>query len=351
MKISVIGGGNIGMLIAAESAQKGHDVWIYTSKSKQFNEKIEVYDDEDKFLFCAQLTKVTSDLESAIRGADIIWVTYPANLFEKISNAMLPYVTENQKIGIVPGSGGAEYYFAPLIEKGCILFGLQRVHSIARVKQPGKSVCMLGRKDSISIASIPEYCCDDIVYTLQNIFDMPVNKLKNYLTITLTPSNPILHTTRIYSMFRDYSEGKYYSENFLFYENWTDDASDILIKCDSELQQLCSVIPMDLSDVKSLLVHYESSDAVSLTRKIRSIKAFKGLKSPMKQEEFGWVPDFDSRYFKADFSFGLKVIKDIAQLYGVKTPNIDIVWQWYVEVAKPENYFELDISKAQFINI
>lgn len=44
MNITVIGGGNIGTLMAAEAANKGHKVTIYTSKPELWQNKIEVYD-------------------------------------------------------------------------------------------------------------------------------------------------------------------------------------------------------------------------------------------------------------------------------------------------------------------
>lgn len=67
----------------------------------------------------------------------------------------------------------------------------------------------------------------------------------------------------------------------------------------------------------------------------------------------GWVPDFDSRYFVADFSYGLKVIKEIAAVFGMPTPNIDMVWNWY-KSCDPNNgvsSFELGITKEDFLNL
>ena len=35
------------------------------------------------------------------------------------------------------------------------------------------------------------------------------------------------------------------------------------------------------------------------------------------------IPDLHSRYFTADFPYGLAVIQQIGQIAGVSTPNID----------------------------
>ena len=354
MKITVIGGGNIGTLMAAEMANGGHCVTMYTSNPQNWQNKIDVYDADENFVLSGELSQVTNDVEKALEDAEMIWITVPAQAFNNLSEKMLPYVKAGQIIGIVPGSGGAEFAFYPMIQKGCILFGLQRVHSIARLKEYGKSVYMLGRKPELQLGSIPTSETPRISEIVSGLLNMPCISLPNYLCVTLTPSNPILHTTRLYSMFKDYEQGITYPRNFLFYEEWNDDSSSMLFTCDGELQKLCEVIPMELNDVKSLKLHYESETVQALTAKIQSIKAFKGLTSPMKQVESGeWIPDFDSRYFTADFSFGLKIILDLCDLFGVDAPGIQQVWDWYISTSpiSQENYFKLALSKDELMDL
>lgn len=358
MNVTIIGGGNIGTLMAAEIAKAGHDVSIYTNKIESWNTTIEVADNKNNLLFEAQIKKITDDLNEALAHADMIFITYPAFKFDELAEEMIKLVSGKEAIGIIPGSGGAEFAFKPLIEKGCTLFGFQRVHSIARLCEYGKRVFMLGRKPDISIASIPSGAAEKISNILTDIFKIPCNILPNYLNLTLTPSNPILHTTRLYTMFKEWRKGVTYNKNILFYEEWTDEASDMLIKCDNEVQSLCNKIPLDLSMVKSLKDHYESYDIEAMTKKISGIEAFKGLTSPMKEEDGGYIPDFESRYFTADFPFGLKIIKDMAELFELETPYIDIVWKWYEECVSSQESrgnvkkFELKgITKEEFIKM
>lgn len=354
MKVTVIGAGNIGTLMAAEMAAKGYEVTVYTSRPEQWNRKIEVYNPQNYLVLTGELYKVTSDMREAVCDAAIIWITMPAQTFSELVGKMQPYVKRGQYIGVVPGSGGAEFVFRCLLDAGCMLFGLQRVHSIARLKEYGKSVYMLGRKNQLEIGAIPSGVSETVRPVLENMFDMPCRVLPNYLSVTLTPSNPILHTTRLYSMFKDYGRDVTYERNFLFYEEWDTESAQWLIDCDAELQALCEVIPLELKSVKSLQEYYESYDAKAMAEKLKSIKAFKGLISPMKQAGQGWIPDFESRYFVADFSYGLKVIKDIAELFEVSTPHINTVWKWYTEIAiLPEmTVFQLGIrDKDEFVRL
>ncbi len=354
MKITIIGGGNIGTLMAAEMAIRGNNVTVYTEKAYKWDKNIDVFDADNNYIMTGNLYSVTDDIKEAVQSAEIIWITVPAQVFNEISNRILPYVKKNQLIGIVPGSGGAEFAFYPLLQKGCKLFGLQRVHSIARLKEYGKSVYMLGRKSELQIGTIPKGETEYISNIVYKLLDIPCVSLPNYLCVTLTPSNPILHTTRLYSMFKDYTKGMYYPRNFLFYEEWNDDSSRMLFACDEELQKLCEVMPFELSNVKSLKKHYESETIVEMTKKIQSIKAFKGLSSPMKMiEANSFEPDFESRYFTADFSYGLKIILDLCELFQVDVPNIKRVWDWYISTSPigKDKYFNLLLTIDDLINL
>lgn len=334
MRFTIIGGGNIGTLMAAEFAHKGHLVTMYTSKPLIWGNTLSVYTKEECLLFEADLIDVTHDLEQAVKFADIIWVTTPPSVFPKLSNQLDALDLNGKMLGIIPGSGGAEFTFARVVSRGCILFGFQRVHSIARLKKYGHSVYMLGRKKNLYLAAVPEHYTEDMCKLMEGLFDIPCIALPNYMSITLTPSNPILHTSRLYSLFKDYRSGIYYPRSYGFYDEWDDFASQIVLACDLELQNLCSLIPLDLTSVTSLKEHYESSTIKEMTDKIRSIDAFKGLLSPMKQVEAGWIPDFSSRYFVSDFDFGLKILIDIAHNYDVEVSTMEKIWTWYEKLVK-----------------
>jgi lipopolysaccharide cholinephosphotransferase len=88
------------------------------------------------------------------------------------------------------------------------------------------------------------------------------------------------------------------------------------------------VLPVTKGSIPTILDYYESTDAASLTAKLRSIQAFKGIKSPMKKVEEGYVPDFESRYFTEDFPYGLQIVQRLAHQHGVKTPMIDEILRW-----------------------
>lgn len=339
--IAVIGGGNIGTQFACVCSSKGYKVNMYSSRPELFDDTLIMVNEFDQET-TGTLNLVTSDIGEAVKDCKVVFVTHPAFRFKNIADLLLPYVNDEMYIVVVPGLGGAEFAFRQCINAGATLIGLQRVPSVARLEQYGKKVRCEGLRSELFIGSIPNNRSEEISVLLSDLWEIPCRCLPNYLSVTLTPSNPILHTTRLCSLFSDYVKGKVYDSNPRFYGDWNDDSSRLLIDCDSELQAMLPLMSrMDLSGVRSLKQHYESSSAEGLTRKIRSIKSLHNLSSPMIKTIDGWIPDFSSRYFTADFPYGLAIILEFALLLGSDAPNISATMDWYRRVSGDDKHFML----------
>ena len=340
-KVTVIGGGNIGTQFAGVCASKGCEVTVFSSRPEAYDGILEVVDENDNEI-TGKIVKATSSIAEAMDGCELVFVAQPAFMLKGAAEQMLPYIKPGVSICVLPGTGGAEFAFRECIDVGAVLCGLQRVPSVARLEQYGKRVRAEGLRDSLYLASIPREKAPALAEFMMMLFGIPCYTLPNYLSVTLTPSNPILHTTRLRTLFADYAKGKVYDRNPLFYGEWTDDSSELLFACDKELQEMCQQInELDLHDVRSLKLHYESDTVPALTEKMRSIKSLHNLTSPMKQIDGRWIPDFKSRYFTADFPFGLAIIEELAGIVGTDVPNIHSTMDWYREVTGDKNKLEL----------
>lgn len=341
MNITIVGGGNIGTQFAALFAEKGHEVVVYTSKPERFSKKLYIVDQEGNITNEGEIQCATADADMAFQKAEIIFVTFPAFSMKEIAKNILPYAKKGLKIALIPGTGGGECAFKECLEKGCIIMGLQRVPSVARVVDYGKKVCAVGYRKELHLATLPSQSVQECCSLMETLFSMPCNMIKDYLNITLTPSNPILHTSRLRAIFENYEDGVTYEKIPLFYEEWNDYSSEILLKNDSEVQKICQNLQnFELSNVKSLKEHYESDTIQKMTKKISSIDSLKGLKTPMLQVGEKYIPDLNSRYFTADFPFGLAILKQIAELVHVEVPGINQTWEWYCRVTGNRNCFK-----------
>lgn len=340
MNITIVGAGNVGTQFAVHCAEKWHKVTIYGSKPEKISRELTVVDENDEVIHRGTIAKATNSEEKAFSNADLIFVTMPATLMKSNAAKIEPFARPGMKICIAPGTGGGECAFRRCIEKGATVFGVQRVPSVARLVEYGKTVRAVGYRGEMFVAALPNSETAECSKLIESILDIKTSPLPNYLNITLTPSNPILHTTRLRNLYGDYHEGVVYESVPLFYEDWNNETSELLLACDDEVQELCKALDyFDLSYVKSLRVHYESPTAGAMTKKISSISGFKGLTSPTVKVEGGYIPDFNSRYFTADFSYGLAILMQIAGFVGIDAPNMKETLDWYYGlVGKRDEY-------------
>ena len=343
MKITIVGGGNIGTQFAVHCAEKGHDVIVYTSSPELYDGYLNIVGENNQITHEGYIDLATNDPHKAFEKADVIIVTLPATMMDKIADIIYDHTGINTIIGVVPGNGGSECAFKKSIERGNVFFSIERVPAIARLILKGKSVKSTGYRDELHVAALPGFYAEKCAHLIADIFDIKTTVIHNYLNLTMTPSNPILHTTRLFTIFRDWHDGVVYGSVPLFYEEWDDASSELLIACDEEVQSICKALPeFDLSHVKSLRDHYESHTAREMTKKISSIKPFKGLTTPSVKVDGGFIPDLHSRYFSADFSYGLSIIKQIADIADVQTPNLDNVMSWYRNIAIEKKEFRFE---------
>lgn len=342
MNITVVGAGNMGLAIVSYLAIKGNvNVTLYTNKPMPSSMKMK--DVERNILKTTRNYKVTGSKQEAFADADIVFCTYPAFLRMSFIAEVSDYLKPGSRIGFVPGYGGAEYACKQLVEKGVIVFGLQRVPYVARCEKSENAVTagILSRKNTLFLATIPYKYTNETAQLVGDLLDIPCKPLKEYLSITLAPSNPLLHITGMYTAFKDYKQGEFYPSEIPFYEQWTDETSEILFRYDDEVQQICKALsPLDLSDVVPLPVYYESPTPEAMTKKLQSIESFKAVRVPLKKEEKGYVPDLGSRMFVEDFPFGVCILKAFANILDIDVPVIDMMLDFYKKMSSIEYFKE-----------
>lgn len=334
MNITIAGGGNIGTQLAVHCAQKGHSVIIYTSKPDRFQQHLSIVNERGELLYEGDIHQAVSDEETAFKNADLILVTLPSYCMSEIAGKILPFLHKGTLIGLIPGTGGGECAFQKCLKQGAVLFGLQRAPSVARLVEYGRTVQAVGYRKELYVSAMPQEKTALCSALIGDLLGISCHALPCYLNLTLTPSNPILHTTRLRTLFQDYENGVTYDSVPLFYEDWDDKTSRLLFECDDEVQSICHALTeFDLSHVKSLKEHYESDTPEKLTKKISSIPGFQGLKTPMLEANGKYVPDFQSRYFVADFEYGLSILVQIGKLAHVSVPYMAATLEWYYKTV------------------
>lgn len=325
-KICICGGGSLAHVCAGVlSSQSDVEVNIFTRKPERWSHQLEVTDINGK-VYHGNLSIISNDPAEALMGCDIVFLCLPGFAIESTLESIKPHIGKAVVGSIVCSTG---FFFAAhrVLGGNARLFGFQRVPFIARTAEYGHSANLLGYKPQLAIAVENVTDSETFRQMVETLWMTPTKLLASHYEVSLTNSNPILHTGRLYSMWKDWN-GEKYDHNILFYKEWTNEASQMLIDMDAEFMQLLEVLPVTKGAIPSLLEYYESHDAESLTKKISSIPAFQNITSPMKEVEDGWVPDFESRYFTEDFPYGLKFIVELAKEKNINCPNLNKVFEW-----------------------
>lgn len=326
MRICICGGGNLGHVCAGFLANRGHQVSILTTKPERWSQTIVVVAPDGSFK--GKLAQVSSHPDEVIPQAEIVLVCLPGFAIHDELTKIKPYLSKNCLMGTVVSSTGFFFEAFEVLPADIALFGFQRVPFISRIIEYGQKAELKGYKDSLHVAIEQTENKESVRVVLEQLFEKPVTLAGSFYEVSLSNSNPILHPSRLYTMWRDWQPGIVYPHNPQFYAEWTLEASTLLLQMDDEFQSLLKKLGLKEGCIPPILDYYESTDADSLTQKLRSIKAFQNISSPMKAVEGGFIPDFSSRYFTEDFPYGMRFIVETAQKHHVSIPTTENIYQW-----------------------
>lgn len=326
MNICICGGGNLGHVCAGFLANRGHQVSILTTRPTLWGKSLEIVAPDGNFV--GKLATVTSEPREVIPQADVILICLPGFAIHEELEKIKPFLPIGSIVGTVVSSTGFFFEAFKVLPPDTPLFGFQRVPFISRTIEYGHRAELKGYKETLSVVIEQTDAKETIRQQIEQLFEKPVTLLDSYYEVSLSNSNPLLHPSRLYTMWQDWQPGITYPRNPQFYTEWTLEASNLLIQMDEEFQNLLRVLGLKSGCIPTVLDYYESTDATSLTQKLRSIKAFQGIFSPMKEISGGFIPDFSSRYFTEDFPYGMRFIVETAKKHHVDIPTIEEVYHW-----------------------
>jgi len=328
MNICICGGGNLGhVVLGVLAAQPQNHVSLLTNHPQRWADTVMVTDPNGK-QYVGKIAQITNQAEAVIPHSDIVLLCLLGFAIREELEKIRPYLSATAAVGSIVSSTGFFFEAQRLLPKEQPLFGFQRVPFISRTTEYGRSAELKGYKPLLNLAIEQTANKEELRLTIEQLFQTPTQLLQSHYEASLTNSNPLLHPSRLYTLWKDWHEGIVYDKNPYFYADWTLEAAQLYIDMDAEFQTLLRTLPVRSEAIPDVLTYYESHDAASLAHKLRTIPAFQGILSPMKEVEGGFLPDFHSRYFTEDFPFGMRFIIELAQEKGVQIPKIKEVYEW-----------------------
>ncbi len=353
LRVCIVGGGHIGTTLACyiKHSHPNYKVNLYTQHPDMFSNKIICNDIENKNSYSVTLDAISNSPDITVKGTEIIFVALPHFAIEQTFANIQNYVDDNAYVGILPGGGGCEFFFHKYFKKSVSLFGFQRVPFTAKLVEYGNQTNLKSWKPYNVVGTLYKDRLDECCSLIEEC-GLKTKKASNYLEIALTPTNPILHTSRMYELLRGYNRDHIFEEKKKFYVGWADFASKILFAMDAELHSLLeSMDGIETSAIKPLSEHYESPTVSEMTHKINNIETFKTVYLPMLKVERGYVVDTSSRMFTEDFPWGLVVIRSYFDYFEINSPTIDEVLKWCAGYLGCEWYNNLGEFNGQDLKL
>lgn len=319
-KVAILGAGNIGIYLCALYRSKEYSVTLFTDK-KYDSSRIKVFED-DKVLYDETIDISDSKI---IEDFDICIVTYPSHvLLDRLKEYK---ISNNVTIYYIIGEGDVESLFKEYRNKIAVF---TRVPVISRLIDKN-NVSVSVKNQSLIYTTLN---CKNDIEIQQHLNEIYHNKMiccEDSHVVTLTPTNQVIHTTRIYNLFRD---SLFIDSDKYFYADWTNDDSKLLIEMSDEIHECAKILKIE-NYVPEVLPHYGCNNYKDLTKKIRSIKSLSEIRLPViKTKNDRYYLDIESRYVESDFDFGLRAIKKLLDIYNLKSTAVTKVMRWFDERIK-----------------
>lgn len=194
--VTIIGAGNGGVTMAADLLRKGHRVTLYNRSAGP----LEQLRDAGEILVTGAwegkvpLPVLTSDLRTALDGAEAVLVATVANAHPALAAQMAPLLHDGQAVLLMPGYFSSVLFRRALEQVGRRMVMVGETTSFpyaCRIIAPGK-VVLKAEKAVLEAAAVPASMTAPWLKVLQDIYPQLVPGT-NVLEVALNNPNPVAH--------------------------------------------------------------------------------------------------------------------------------------------------------------
>jgi len=282
MKVAVIGAGNGGQAIAGFLAIKGYDISLYDRNREKINSlrTIGGIDLVGKIQGFGKIDCFTTNIEEAIKGANVIMITVVANAHIDIAKQMAPYIEDSQIIVLNPGRTCGALVFKQTLErcsctKRFYIGEAQTLVYACRIIANGK-VNVIGVKDEVLFAGLPAMDTDYILNKV-NVFYPCFKKADNVFRTSLENIGAMFHPC--VCLFNAATIER--RDEFWFYRDMTEQVANFIEKFDKERLAVGKAYGVNLLSVKEWIKFaYKDTKGDTLCERMKNNPAYYDIKAP-----------------------------------------------------------------------
>jgi len=334
--IAVLGGGNGGHAVAANLSLAGFKVNFF--ELPQFAESFEKVLRTKEIQIqgisidgVAKLNLATTDIQQAIKDAEVIFVITPAFGHKAMAEVCAPFVQDGQTIVLMPGSGGSLEFINIFKQKkvkrevtfaeSCTLpYG-------ARLKGPGH-VSVLINAIILPTGVFPSKKTEEVIPKLKQFYSMII-PAKDVLEAAINNPNPIVHpvATLLSATRIEHSKGEFY----LYAEGMTPAVARTYESLNQERLFICKALGYKLYHWDNLeFKDYNLGETEEecryriLNTSMDAAFGKDGIYAGIKMKGPEHLKD---RYVTEDVPYGMVLLSTLGDLMEVPTPTHDAVIQ------------------------
>jgi opine dehydrogenase len=205
-KIAVLGAGNGGFMAAADMGSQGYEAFLYSRNPEKINgvrQKggIEVLDIDSRPTGTFGKVTATSDIEEAVKGAQVILNPVPYFVCEDYARRVIPHLQDGQVV-LYLGKGGASLDWAKVMRE----LGINKKVYLADCntlpygasRKGDYQVRLENRVQNLIIATFPGKDIDYVAKVVESVFPSrfgyTIRRGQNAIDSILVDYNAITHT-------------------------------------------------------------------------------------------------------------------------------------------------------------
>lgn len=364
-KLVIYGGGSSAHVLIPFLSRSIFDVSLITSKPGLWEKNIELQyqapDGKVLEIIHGKLDAVSDAPKSLVPDADYIILCMPVSKYRVALHHIAPYLKRDKKvfIGALYGQGGFNWMVEEIKKEyhltEVVTFSFGLIPWICRTIEYGKIGVTYGCKAVNVAACTPasyfaqideeffEPICYDWFHTGK------VLQSDNFLSLTLSVDNQIIHTSRCYSLYKKYGESwDQLSDVPMFYRDYDEMSAQELLDLDRDYtrirEKIMAVYPEKnfryMLDYLALERFSYASENTDVRESFVNSKTLVAIKTPVIQNENGaWEIPKEHRFFTDDIYYGLCIVKWIAERLDIEVPTITEILRW-AEIVQKEKFLD-----------
>lgn len=321
-RYTIVGAGHGGKAMAAHLALMGKEVTLYNRTfahievvDKRKGIELESYPDGPRGF--APINKTTSNMDDALKNAQVIMLVLPSSAHADLAKLMAPYLKDGQIILLNPGrTCGAIEFDMICRREGCkanyILAEAETFIYAARSDGPAQAR-IFRIKEAVPLAALPATQTHLVLEAIEDVYPQFIDGVNvlhtglNNMGAIFHPALTILNAGRIESTHGDFE---------FYIDGVTPSVARVLEVLDRERVTVASALGIRARTALEWLALAYNVEGETLNEAIHNQSGYFGIKAPAT---------LNHRYIFEDIPMSLLPIASLGQQYGISVRAMDSI--------------------------